>query len=198
MFPSAVRKSVVALMSGTLLTFPLSTAEARSTPILMKRGKRPQVSVSEAQTWARSNEATRVFRSLARLYWRHAGRRAGVRPTVAYAQAAKETGFGRFGGQVSVSHRNPCGLRTTSGKGFKRFSSWRQGVKAHIDHLALYAGAKGYPRKSTPDPRHFRALYGEAPMVEALGGRWAPSPGYGRSIVRHYLRGLLATNGDAS
>ncbi len=69
----------------------------------------------------------------------------------------------------------------------KRFSSWEEGITACVDHLALYAGAPGYPRPDTPDPRHFSSLRGVAPTVEALGGRWAPSPDYGVSIVRDYL-----------
>jgi hypothetical protein len=57
-------------------------------------------------------------------------------------------------------------------------------VTAHLDHLALYAGARGYPKRRTPDPRHFAFLHGRARTVQALGGAWAPSRSYGREIVR--------------
>jgi hypothetical protein len=57
-------------------------------------------------------------------------------------------------------------------------------VTAHLDHLALYAGARGYPKRRTPDPRHFAFLHGRARTVQALGGAWAPSRTYGREIVR--------------
>ncbi len=74
-----------------------------------------------------------------------------------------------------------------------RFVNWRQGITACIDHLGLYAGAPGYPRTSTPDPRHFASIYATAPTVERLGGHWAPDPDYGRSIVRDYLNPLLGS-----
>ena len=57
-------------------------------------------------------------------------------------------------------------------------------MTAHLDHLALYAGARGYPKRRTPDPRHFAFLHGKARTVQALGGAWAPSRTYGREIVR--------------
>jgi N-acetylmuramoyl-L-alanine amidase len=145
--------------------------------------------------------AAEEFISLAGHYWDLAKDHGGVRPEVAFAQAAKETGFGLFGGVVDASFHNPCGMKTTAGgsnsdpNAHQRFASWTEGVTAHIDHLALYAGADGYPRAAgaTPDPRHFPFLAGKANSVEALGGKWAPSEDYGRSIVADYLAGLMAT-----
>ena len=148
----------------------------------------PHASPARAQAWARANGATPTFVRLAPLYWRLAPAR-GVRPEIAYAQAAKETGFGRFGGVLDASFHNPCGLKRTAGGGnydrraHRRFRTWRQGVIAHLDHLALYAGARGYPKRSTPDPRHFSFLRGRAPTVQALGGAWAPSPSYGHDVL---------------
>ncbi|MBO8128408.1 MAG: glucosaminidase domain-containing protein [Peptococcaceae bacterium] len=155
------------------------------------------VTVEQAQAWARSRGATQTFINLAPLYWRLAPER-GVNPAGAYAQAAKETGFGRFGGVLDESFRNPCGMKTTQGgdnydpDAHQRFSSWEEGVTAHLDHLALYAGATGYPKEDTPDPRHFAVIKGRAATFEDLGGKWAPSPDYGISIVRDYLATLLA------
>lgn len=147
-----------------------------------------EVSVEQAQRWARDRGATATFIALAPIYWRQAPRRAGLRPEVAYAQSAKETAFGRFGGSVTPDYHNPCGLkRREGGPDHMRFVNWTTGVRACIDHLALYSGADGYPRASTPDPRHFHWLHGTAPTVESLGGRWAPSPTYGQSIVNDYL-----------
>ena len=151
-----------------------------------------------AERWARNEAASLRFRQNAALYWELAPPR-GIRPEVAYAQSANETGYGRFGGVIDASFHNPCGLKTTVGGGnddpnaHMRFVNWRQGVTACIDHLALYAGAPGYPRASTPDPRHFDSVYATAPTVERLGGHWAPDPGYGRSIVREYLNPLLGS-----
>ena len=151
-----------------------------------------------AERWARNEDASLRFRQNAALYWELAPPR-GVRPEVAYAQSANETGYGRFGGVIDAGFHNPCGLKTTAGGGnddpnaHMRFVNWRQGVSACIDHLALYAGAPGYPRASTPDPRHFDSVYATAPTVERLGGHWAPDPDYGRSIVREYLNPLLGS-----
>ena len=157
------------------------------TPILGK----PTVTVGVGKAWAQSKGATRAFVSLARIYWREGPQRGSVRPEVAYAQAALETNFGRFGGVIDASYRNPCGMKKSSGgdnydpSAHQRFRTWTEGIRAHLDHLALYTGARGYPRKETFDPRHFPTLLGTAKTVEALGGKWAPSPTYGVKITRY-------------
>lgn len=129
-----------------------------------------------------------MFVDLADLYWRYASER-GVVAEVAYAQAGHETGFGRFGGVLNASFHNPCGMKKPSGGGdananaHMRFPTWQVGVIAHLDHLALYAGAHWYPLTDTPDPRHFVVIKGKATTVEALGGKWAPSPTYGTRVA---------------
>jgi len=149
-----------------------------------------------AAAWAVSRGATDLFASLASLYWAYAPER-GVRPEVAYAQSAKETGFGNFGGVITPQYRNPCGLKTTDGgensdpDAHQKFPTWEVGVIAHLDHLALYAGAIGYPLGGTPDPRHFPSLFGKAPTVEELSGNWA-GEGYGESLRDSYVKPLLA------
>jgi N-acetylmuramoyl-L-alanine amidase len=150
-----------------------------------------QVELSRAKRWARAAYATPVFISLADIYWTYAPERA-VRPEVAYAQAAHETGYGRFGGVLSPAWRNPCGLKTRTAFGDKpedhqKFPTWTVGVIAHLDHLALYAGVIGYPLMDTPDPRHSVFILGKSETVEGLGGTWAPSETYGDSIVRKLL-----------
>lgn len=78
----------------------------------------------------------------------------------------KETGYGKFGGVLDESYHNPCGMKTSSGGGdydpnaHQKFNSWDEGVQAHLDHLALYAGADGYPKSDTFDPRHFVTIKG--------------------------------------
>ncbi len=160
----------------------------------------PQATAKQAQAWAKSRNATQVFVDLAPLYWQEAFGRGGVRPEVAYAQSAKETAFGRFGGVVpGPEWHNWCGLKTTAGGGNYEVSAHAKfpddvaGVRAHLDHLALYAGAKGYPKIDTPDPRHFPYIAGTAKTVEELSGKWAGS-GYGESLVTDYLVGLMATD----
>lgn len=173
----------------------VAAAREPGTPILGPA----RATIEQAQAWARSRGATEEFIALAPLYWRLGPQRGGVEPAAAYCQAAKEQAFGRFGGVLDPTFRNPCGLKTAEGgsnsdpAAHQRFASWEEGVIAHLDHLALYAGAPGYPRTDTPDPRHFAYLAGTARTFEALGGKWAPSSEYGRSIVRDYLQPLLAT-----
>ncbi|MGB9867920.1 MAG: S-layer homology domain-containing protein [Bacillota bacterium] len=184
---------------------PAATAYAlvvmEKTPILGP----PQATVEQAQRWAASRNATATFVSLAPLYWQLAVQ-AGIRPEIAYCQAAKETNFGKFTGVVPEYFHNPCGLKTRSGgsdsdrAAHQQFRNWEEGVKAHVDHLALYAGAPGYPKAETSDPRHFPKLFATVKFVEDLGGtgRWAPSPDYGYSIRLDYLAELLTQSLPAS
>ncbi|NBI28333.1 N-acetylmuramoyl-L-alanine amidase [Chengkuizengella marina] len=161
------------------------------TPILSE----PTATIRQAQEWAKGRGATRTFIDIAQLYW-SIDPKSGVNPAIAYAQSAKETGFGRFGGVIDETYKNPCGMKTTSGGGnydpeaHQRFKSWEEGITAHCDHLALYAGAEGYPKSDPPDPRHFSWIFGKAKTVEQLSGRWAPSETYGQSILEDYLKPL--------
>lgn len=153
----------------------------------------PSATVEQAKAWARSKNAPAEFIELADLYWELAPQRGGVDPAVAYVQFGHETGFlyrdGRSAAGIDASYHNPCGLKVTAGGGdtqasaHRRFADWREGITAHLDHLALYAGAAGYPRTGTPDPRHFPYLHGMAKTLESLGGKWAPSPTYGTRLV---------------
>jgi len=142
----------------------------------------------QAQEWARSKGATEEFISLAPMFWLIASK-AGVNAAGAYAQSGKETGYGKFGGVIDATYKNPCGMKTHDGGGnydpnaHQRFSTWEEGVTAQVDHLALYAGAPGYPLTNTPDPRHFGFILGTAKTFEDLGGKWAGSATYGTSIV---------------
>lgn len=160
--------------------------------ILGPSKSRPEV----AAAWAGSRGCTNTFKNLADLYWRYAPER-GVRPEVAYCQSGKETAFGNFGGVLTAQWRNPCGLKVSGGganddpEAHQVFPTWDAGVIAHLDHLALYAGALGYPRLDTPDPRHFDSLFGKSPTVEGLSGNWA-GEGYGESLRDGFVATLLA------
>ncbi len=168
---------------------------AEGTPILCEA----RSNVIQMQIWARNNNATETFINLASIYCEIAPK-AGVNPEGAYCQAAHETGFGRFGGAVEESFHNPCGLKTKNGVGdepedHQRFATWEEGITAHIDHLALYAGAKGYPKVDTSDPRHCSSLRGRATTFKTLGGNggWAPNPKYGEKI-EGFLQNLYNTS----
>ena len=151
-----------------------------------------EVTVTQAKKWAKSKGATETFISLADLYYKYSSDSGDVNPAIAYVQAAKETGFGKFGGVLDESYKNPCGLKISAGGGdtdknaHNKFDSWDDGVKAHMDHLALYAGAKGYPKNNTSDPRHFATIKGKATTVNSLGTKWAPSATYGEEVNQLY------------
>ena len=176
-------------------------------------------SLEAVEAWARSKNATETFIGLAKIYKKYAESRGGVNWVLAYVQAAKETGYGKFGGVLDESYHNPCGLKNPSGGGdydpnaHKKFDNWEQGVIAHLDHLALYAAADGYPKTSyvdswkdealasneTYDPRHIgwfgttSGILGKAKDVLSLTGSWASDPNYGIELFRLYCD---ATNSE--
>ncbi|WP_366777409.1 N-acetylmuramoyl-L-alanine amidase [uncultured Clostridium sp.] len=177
------------ILAFTISFLPSITVKATDN---MKIISTTNITVAEAKAWAKERGATNTFISLADLYWKYAASRGNVNPAVAYVQAAKETGYGKFGGVINESYHNPCGLKTTQGgsdtdpNAHMKFNSWDEGVQAHLDHLALYAGASGYPRSDTYDPRHFSSIKGKATTVVSLGGNWAPSSTYGSDILFMY------------
>ena len=176
-------------------------------------------SLERVEAWARSKNATETFVGLAKLYKKYAELRGGVNWVVAYVQAAKETGYGKFGGVLDESYHNPCGLKNPeAGDDYdagahKKFDNWEQGVLAHLDHLALYAAADAFPKTSylknwkdeplaeneTYDPRHVGwfgttgGILGKAKDVLGLTGSWASDPNYGIELFRLYCD---ATNSE--
>ena len=176
-------------------------------------------SLETVEAWARSKNATETFVGLAKIYKKYAESRGGVNWVLAYVQAAKETGYGKFGGVLDESYHNPCGLKNPSGgddydaDAHKKFDNWEQGVLAHLDHLALYAAANGFPKTTyvdkwkdeelasdeTYDPRHIgwfgttNGILGKARDVLSLTGSWASDPNYGIELFKMYCD---ATNSE--
>lgn len=176
-------------------------------------GNNAETNVDQMKAWAKSKNADQEFIDLAPVFYQKA-KFLGLSPAVLYTQAAKETGYFKFGGVLDKSFRNTCGLKITQGGGdyersaHKKFASWEDGIQAHADHLALYAGHMIYPKYNveteqftksrggtynadrykkngtTGDPRHFPYLHGSACNVTDLGGRWAPSKSYGTDILK--------------
>lgn len=160
-----------------------------ATQILSK----PTVSIEQMQTWAKSKYDNEEFINLAEMYYKLSVER-GINPAVSYAQFAHETGFlykVKSAAGLDSTYHNPCGLKVPQGGGdydknaHMKFATWQNGISAHLDHLALYAGAKGYPRENTLDPRHFPYLLGTAKTVEELSGKWAPSAEYGQKLLKY-------------
>lgn len=188
-----IKKMFVMFIAAFIMIFGLvPTLNVQAAVTDFKIISKTEVTAEEAAKWAKSKGATSAFVDLAELYWEYS-ESCNVNPGIAYVQAAKETGYGKFGGVLDESYKNPCGLKTSAGGGdydkdaHQKFDSWDKGVQAHIDHLALYAGADGYPKRDTYDPRHFATIKGTAKTTNSLGGKWAPSASYGEEVGKLYM-----------
>lgn len=122
----------------------------------------------------------------------------GVRAEVAFAQAMKETGYLRYGGDVKINQYNFAGLGATGGGNCgNSFSSVRQGVRAQVQHLKAYATKDALVNEKV-DPRYQYVNKGSAPYVEWLGKYenpsgvgWATAYRYGYSIRDDYMNKLF-------
>lgn len=157
------------------------------------------VSLTAAQSWARSAGAHQRYIDVAPLYWAIAPR-YGVPPEGPYGQAAKETNYGRYTGVVGPERHNWCGLKKASGGGnddpdaHAVFTSDYDGVLAHIQHWARYGGITApAPGDALLDTR-WQAVTWVIRTVEEMGGKWAPSASYGTETagvigsIRGYAR----------
>ena len=112
----------------------------------------------------------------------------GVKPEVAWAQMCHETGYLRFGGDVSITQLNFCGLGATGGGvAGNSFGSIEEGIIAQVQHLKAYASTLSVNITyggSPLDPRFNYVTKGCAPTVELLSGHWATSSTYGTEIVQ--------------
>jgi hypothetical protein len=185
---------VEAMAAGIAEALDLEKKGTQGTPILGP----PQATVKQAQFWAWGNGAHQRFIDIAPVYWQ-LGQQMGIRPEVAYCQAAKETAFGRYGGAVLPEQNNWAGIKTRDATGdrpedHETFPTPEEGVRAHFNHLAAYMGVSPL---GEPHGRYYivkgLSWAGSVRYVEELGSKWAPNPDYGTSIVRDYLAGLLAT-----
>jgi len=141
------------------------------------------VSVARAQSWAVRKKAHQRFIDIAPTYWQY-GHLTGICPEVLYAQAAYETGFGHFNGQVPPSYNNWAGIKTASASGNKpedhdQFKTPQDGVQAHFNHMAAYVGLRPIGEQHG---RYFVVIClpwaGTIKIVEELSGKWAPSANY--------------------
>jgi len=188
-----IKKNIITfILTVTMLLSLVPTLSVQAAITDFKIISDSKVTAKQVKQWAKSKGATDTFVNLADLYFKYSSKCGDVNPAIAYVQAAKETGFGKFGGVLDESYNNPCGLKNAAGGGdtdkdaHQKFDSWDEGVQAHMDHLALYAGADGYPKDDTYDPRHFVTIKGKATTVNSLGGKWAPSATYGEEVNESY------------
>lgn len=104
----------------------------------------------------------------------------GVRPDIVVAQAIKETGYFKFGGELTYKDNNFAGIGVTGTSGAKNsFATAREGIRAQVQHLKAY-GSKDALVQACVDPRFNLVSRGSAPSLEELAGKWA-YPGYSTS-----------------
>lgn len=122
-------------------------------------------------------------------YYYVEGKREGIRPDVAFAQALHETGNFNYGGDVISLQNNYSGLGTT-GNGVKGawFTAPEFGVRAQIQHLLAYAATRP-PAFPIVDPRYDLVKktdnFGKAVTWTDLNGKWAvPGKTYGQMILK--------------
>ena len=115
----------------------------------------------------------------------------GVKAEVAFCQAMKETGFLKFGGNVSITQFNFAGLGSTGpGVPGESYPDVRTGIRAQVQHLKAY-GCADPLNQACVDSRFKYVTRNTAPYVEWLGiqenpyGKgWATAKNYGYDIVR--------------
>jgi hypothetical protein len=88
----------------------------------------------------RNSKADARFESVATEYMRH-GEELGIRWDIAFFQMVLETGALSFTGDVRATQNNFAGLGASGGGAHgEAFADISSGVKAHLQHLLMYAG----------------------------------------------------------
>lgn len=82
-----------------------------------------------------------VYRSVGECVQKSAGKCIGVRWDYAFFQMLVETNYLIFTGAVRAEHNNFAGIGATiAGRPGERFASVEDGVRAHLQHVLMYAG----------------------------------------------------------
>jgi len=110
----------------------------------------------------------------------------GINHDIAFSQMCLETGFLKFGGDVTKDQHNYCGLGATgNGVAGLSFSHPQEGVRAHIQHLKAYASTEKLSNDLV-DIRFDYVKRGTVKSYEQLTGKWAVDPHY-----HHKLKSIL-------
>jgi len=152
----------------------------------------PTASKDQIDTWAKEKFSNDNYKELLDIYWSDCISKE-INPIILFAQMCLETGFlYKIPSQAGIdsSYYNPCGLKipvggsNTDPTAHKKFKNWKEGITAHIDHMGLYLGLDGYPKETTPDPRHFPYLKGIVTTVADLGKTWTTSDTYSPVLLK--------------
>jgi hypothetical protein len=173
----------ITLLTLTFLSVATLRAQAPdSTEWIMGKGKMTAYELH--YFFMRYNPAGDIERAsrLAQLYIEEA-EQEGVNHDIAYAQMILETGWLRFTGIVRPEMNNFCGIGATGNtKTGHTFTTERDGVRAHIQHLKAYA-TPDTPVNPIIDPRYNLVNpKGKAPTISGLAGTWAKDTAYANKI----------------
>lgn len=140
--------------------------------------------------------ATQVFlESILPAVW-FAARLYNVNSVGAVAQAAKETGYGKFEGVITAEWKNTCGLKVPSPSKFgfpgetdyepfahQIQASWHIGAKAQVQHLVAYTGGHIDNPLDLVDGRYSLIVDRfRCETFDDLSGKWAGAADYGQQI----------------
>ena len=117
-------------------------------------------------------------------YYVEEGKFEGINSDLAFVQMCLETGFLRFGGLVTESMNNFCGLGAIDKEHpGVQLPDEITGVKAHIQHLHAY-GTTAALKGTLVDPRYMYVKpRGKASDAVELGGTWASDSAYGDKLL---------------
>lgn len=141
------RVGVNLLFATALLTVPTTAAFAAKLPqIKTTKHNRVPACVTPGRLMAflrkRNKHLAPKFAKIAHLYMRH-GEQLGIRWDQAFYQMLVETNYLQYGRDVSVTQNNFAGLGATGGgEPGESFRTVADGVKAHLQHVLMYAGDK--------------------------------------------------------
>ena len=147
------------------------------------------VTLEAAKQWAKNKGASQRFIDVADYYWEYAVY-TGLRAEVMYAQAALETGFGHYGGNVLPEQNNWAGIKTQNAVAdttydHECFATPKDGVRCHFNHMLAYTGGEPIGQ---PHGRYYSVLNmkwaGSVKKVSELSGKWCPTQNYSDKIIK--------------
>lgn len=183
-----IRKVMEVTRGNMTLTWADLGVEKSYTPMTGEA----QITMEQAQAWARARGADDRFINIAPTYWQY-GAQFGIRPEIMYAQAAKETGFGHYTGAVKPEMNNWAGIKIKNPEGdrtedHETFATPEDGVRAHYNHMCAYLGLDPI---GEPHDRYYVVKSidwaGTVKNLEELGGKWCPDLYYGYDILKNYI-----------
>lgn len=157
-----------------------------------------EATLEQAKQWAKDRGAEQRYIDVADLYWKY-GEITGIRADVLYAQAAKETNFGKYTGQVKPEQNNWAGIKKYGAVGdapedHEDFETPEDGVRGHFNHMCAYVGFEpvGEPHERYKAVKSI-SWAGTIETIEQLGGKWCPTVTYGVSIINDFLTPMINT-----